>query len=590
MKLPLILAILCLPLVVACRGETQATVNFGLTTTELNNIISAGGSDSELNSNDYELVLVWPESSPANFHAALDAINASGNGEGAAQELLWGQILFAQTDRWELAWEGTGNDVGRMTFRIEAIPQYSPQVQQIVAPTAVAQTPLLPEQIFEYNANAVFTIGGFVGGEFRGNGSGFFINSTGAAISNHHVMEVASFATHIETHTGQHFEILGFYYYDTDNDLAIIQVNGTGFAYVALGNPASLAVGQAVYAIGTPYGLFRNAFTIGNVASLSAMSLAHPYVIHDTIMFTAPTAGGNSGGPLFNSIGEVIGVNQAGMLSGQTLNFAVPIDRIDFLALATGTLNPLPVPPFGGGTVPAGDLFDFLVGTWHWDGGYYTLNANQTGSRDWSTAPGSFNWDFDPSRQVLVIHQGANTENFLVTAINDNTFEISGFRFVRYQAGNVPSGDLFDFLVGTWHWVGGYYTLNANQTGSRDWNVAPGSFTWDFDPARQFLVIEQGAERENYLVTAINDNEFEISGLRFVRYQGGLAESHDLSIIVGEWIDVDGDIWVFEANNRFQITDPRTGQDLGSGLWDQLHIIIHNENSITASGWLLARN
>ncbi|MCL1992119.1 MAG: hypothetical protein FWG66_04145 [Spirochaetes bacterium] len=121
-QLGMLAAVLALGITAAgCRGDTHAGAAFGLTPAELGNIVSAGGNAGQTNFYDRELVIAWPESTQANFHAALAAVNASGNGEGTAQELLWGQILFAQTDRWELTWESTGADTGRMTFRIEPL-------------------------------------------------------------------------------------------------------------------------------------------------------------------------------------------------------------------------------------------------------------------------------------------------------------------------------------------------------------------------------------------------------------------------------------------------------------------------------------
>jgi len=446
-----------------------------------------------------------------------------------------------------------------------------PVVEQVEV-EVVGAGGLLPEEVFENNANAVFTVGGFVNGEFVGNGSGFFINAEGAAISNHHVMAVARLATHIETHEGEHFEIQGFYFYDMENDLAVFQVEGRGFEFVTLGNPESLAVGQAVYAIGTPHGMFRNAFTIGNVASLSETSAAYPYMIADTIMFTAPIAGGNSGGPLFNTNGEVIGVNQAGFTTGQPLNFAVPIDRVDFLSVINGTLNALPVPPFGASFLGE-DLFDFLVGTWFWDGGYYTLNADGTGSRDWSVGPGTFTWDFNAADSLLVIYQGLEVQNFFVTAVGYNEFEISGFRFTR-------SGETADLSVIVGEWI------------DIDGDI------WEFTADGRFEIFNpqtgQNLGRgfwEQLQIVVHNENSITASGWLLDRLVpvSGVGAVDIVEFAAGEWIDIDGDIWAFTADGRFQITNPRTGQGLGSGFTADLQIVVHNENSMTANGWVLER-
>ena len=123
------------------RANEQANllVGFGLTTSSFDSIISAGhpfgwlwraewAGNAEVvwwNADDYELTIVWfDDSTEDNFHAALSAINDSGNGNGTAQELRLpsGRILFAQTERWELLWEEAEHDVedavGIMGFRI----------------------------------------------------------------------------------------------------------------------------------------------------------------------------------------------------------------------------------------------------------------------------------------------------------------------------------------------------------------------------------------------------------------------------------------------------------------------------------------
>ncbi|MCL1993548.1 MAG: hypothetical protein FWG66_11450 [Spirochaetes bacterium] len=114
-----------------CRGEqddgrpaTGVLADFGLTTANYNSIVSVGGHFDGWGSSDYELALMWSESTQANFHATLNVVNGTGNGNGTAQELVWGDILFSQTERWELVWERAGGeDVGILTFRIIRVPE-----------------------------------------------------------------------------------------------------------------------------------------------------------------------------------------------------------------------------------------------------------------------------------------------------------------------------------------------------------------------------------------------------------------------------------------------------------------------------------
>jgi len=122
--------------VTGCRRETPEQINvfagFGLTTSNFNSIVSAGGTFGGWNADNYELSLMWSDSTQANFHATLNAINASGNGNGTVQEYqLFGRTFrFARTERWELVWEdiweNVEEDVGLMIFRIYAISPLSP--------------------------------------------------------------------------------------------------------------------------------------------------------------------------------------------------------------------------------------------------------------------------------------------------------------------------------------------------------------------------------------------------------------------------------------------------------------------------------
>jgi len=112
--------------------QANLLADFGLTTSSLDRIISAGSSsgfgglwwvEPWDDASDDELVIMWYDSTEDNFHAALRAINASGNGYGTAQELRLpsGRILFAQTERWELLWEYVEDDEGVMEFRISPL-------------------------------------------------------------------------------------------------------------------------------------------------------------------------------------------------------------------------------------------------------------------------------------------------------------------------------------------------------------------------------------------------------------------------------------------------------------------------------------
>jgi S1-C subfamily serine protease len=91
-------------------------------------------------------------------------------------------------------------------------------------------------------------------GDAYASGSGFFIDSSGLAVTNYHVIEGASAAA-ILTTDGEVYDVLGVYDYSEDYDLALLQIDGSGFPILPLGDSDAVAAGATVYAIGNPLGL-----------------------------------------------------------------------------------------------------------------------------------------------------------------------------------------------------------------------------------------------------------------------------------------------------------------------------------------------
>ena len=222
---------------------------------------------------------------------------------------------------------------------------------------------LTPEQIFEQNADAVFQVFGTMDGHSGGSGSAFFICSTGIAVTNHHVMYPWPQAIAI-LHDGRKLNITGFYSYDLDNDLAIIQVEGDGFVYTTLGDSDTLAAGAAISVIGSPLatdtlGIQHNTIKEGVVTTfIEEPFYFNGYVIPGLIQLPDfMIFGGNSGGPVFNDRGEVIGVSVATSssvyrfddygnivgLNTRHIGFAVPINRLDSSDIQGRQLSSLPI-------------------------------------------------------------------------------------------------------------------------------------------------------------------------------------------------------------------------------------------------------
>ena len=172
--------------------------------------------------------------------------------------------------------------------------------------------------------------------EVKGLGSGYIISPDGYIVTNDHV---AGHATEVKVTLtdGRTFEaeVIGT---DMASDICLIKIDGENLPYIKPGNSDDIIIGEWVIALGNPFGLFelneKPTVTVG-VVSASGMNLEpinERYYLN-MIQTDAAINGGNSGGPLVNSLGEIIGMNTliftAGGSSGSIgLGFAIPINKI----------------------------------------------------------------------------------------------------------------------------------------------------------------------------------------------------------------------------------------------------------------------
>ena len=168
-------------------------------------------------------------------------------------------------------------------------------------------------------------------------GSGFIVSEDGLIITNKHVVADAE-ATYQVIMNDEKTHSVTQIYRDPLNDLAILKINvsTTGRA-LPLGNSSALKLGQVAIAIGTPLGEFTNTVTTGIVSGLGrGITAGSPYEgfverLDNVIQTDAAISAGNSGGPLLNSQGQVIGVNTAVSASGQNIGFAIPSNTLSEL-------------------------------------------------------------------------------------------------------------------------------------------------------------------------------------------------------------------------------------------------------------------
>ena len=158
----------------------------------------------------------------------------------------------------------------------------------------------------------------------RGAGSGFIVSQDGYILTNAHVVRDAD-EVEVKLIDKRKFtaKVIGA---DNRTDVAVLKITASNLPAVKLGDPTKLRVGEAVAAIGSPFG-FENSVTAGIVSAKGRSLPSESYVPY--IQTDVPINPGNSGGPLFNMKGEVVGINsQIYSRSGgyQGVSFAIPID------------------------------------------------------------------------------------------------------------------------------------------------------------------------------------------------------------------------------------------------------------------------
>jgi len=223
---------------------------------------------------------------------------------------------------------------------IGAVKTYSPAVVSIVISKDV---PIL-EQYYISPFNDFFP-------QFRqkgtqkqqiGGGSGFIISQEGMVLTNKHVVQDKEADYTVLTNDGKKFPAKAVFL-DPVQDLAILKIDQEkivdekgdllikAFSKVKLGDSDILQIGQTVIAIGNALGEFQNTVSVGVISGLGRTITASGggtvETLEDVIQTDAAINKGNSGGPLLNLKGEVIGINAAMSVEGENIGFAIPINK-----------------------------------------------------------------------------------------------------------------------------------------------------------------------------------------------------------------------------------------------------------------------
>ncbi len=228
---------------------------------------------------------------------------------------------------------------------VSSAPTYADTPTQLQVSNTQIETAIT--QTVEKVGPAVVTVVGTVPGQVtffgrlpdgQSSGSGVIISSDGYIVTNNHVVENASeLSVILSDGTQLPAQVVST---DVFADLAVLKADGGMPAVVTIGNSDNLKSGETVIAIGSPLGEFRNTVTVGVISATGRMlDTGNGYFMEDLLQTDAAINQGNSGGPLVNLNGELVGINTLIVRGGggsstvvEGLGFAVPSNTVRFIA------------------------------------------------------------------------------------------------------------------------------------------------------------------------------------------------------------------------------------------------------------------
>lgn len=166
----------------------------------------------------------------------------------------------------------------------------------------------------------------------QGIGTGFIVDRNGLIVTNSHVVDDPSGEYTVVTKDGKTYEVNRINL-DEPSDLAIIEISARNLPTVEFADSDNLKVGQMAIAIGNALGRFQNTVTVGVISGISRQlqatgGLGGVKTYENVIQTDAALNPGNSGGPLVNSAGQVIGINVATSIGADNISFAIPVNTL----------------------------------------------------------------------------------------------------------------------------------------------------------------------------------------------------------------------------------------------------------------------
>lgn len=240
-----------------------------------------------------------------------------------------------------LYWKGQNNAL--MSYFEERIDVLEQQLDYFKdrnnSQIIVTEEGLTADQIYQRNIDSVVSVTCQIQSTSMGQtytsssaGSGFVFSENGYIVTNHHVVEgAASISVTFADGTQMSAELIGS---DSTNDIALLKVQATGLQAVVIGSSNDLKVGERVVAIGNALGELNFSLTSGVVSGIDR-DITTEGTAMNMIQTDAAINSGNSGGPLFNAMGEVVGItsakysgNSSSGASIEGIGFAIPIDDV----------------------------------------------------------------------------------------------------------------------------------------------------------------------------------------------------------------------------------------------------------------------